>query len=97
MFKAFKMESITCVDCGSDIPTYGESEISCSFCGMQYERVDGSPEFGWLELIGAFIFGAFLLGPFIWTPLGREFTMEAIRRGAGVTRAKVEEWLRKGE
>jgi len=41
--------------------------------------------------------GAFFLGAFIWTPLGREFTIEAIRRGSGLTRARLEEWLRKGE
>jgi len=59
--------------------------------------VDGAPQFGWLELIGAFIAGGLILGAFIWTPLGREFTAEAVRRGAGVTRARVEAWIRAGE
>jgi len=47
--------------------------------------------------LGGVFIGAVFLGPFIWTPLGRATAVEAIRRGAGVTRKKVEEWLKKGE
>ena len=50
--------------------------------------------------MGSFLWGlavgTLFVAPFIWTPLGRAFAIEAIRRGAGVTRAKVEEWLEKG-
>jgi len=47
-------------------------------------------------LIGLFV-GTFLIAPFLWTELGRRMAAEAIRRGAGVTRERIEEWLRKGE
>jgi len=47
-------------------------------------------------LLGLFI-GGFLLGPIVWTELGRRLAIEAIRRGAKVTRERIEEWLRKGE
>ena len=42
------------------------------------------------------LIGSILIGPFIWTELGREFVKEAVARGAGVAREKVEEWIRKG-
>jgi len=48
-------------------------------------------------LIGMFIGALIFPGPFIWTHLGREMVKEAIARGAGVTRARIEEWLKKGE
>ena len=49
------------------------------------------------EFLAGLFVGAFLIAPFIWTHLGREMVKEAIARGAGVAREKVEEWLRKGE
>ena len=51
--------------------------------------------------LGEFLAGLFVgwlfLGALTWTHLGRELVKEAIARGAGVAREKVEEWLRRGE
>jgi len=47
-------------------------------------------------MLGVLI-GALFVGPFIWTELGRRMAIEAVKRGAGVTEAKIKEWLEKGE
>jgi len=52
---------------------------------------------GVVEFLAGLFVGCFLIAPFIWTHLGREMAKEAIRRGAEVTRERVEQWLRKGE
>ncbi|RLA82197.1 MAG: hypothetical protein DRG31_07715 [Deltaproteobacteria bacterium] len=52
---------------------------------------------GVVEFLAGLFVGTFLIAPFIWTELGRRMAVEAIRRGAGVARERVEEWLRRGE
>lgn len=49
------------------------------------------------DFLWGLLIGTIFLGAFIWTPLGRLFTMTAVSRGAGVTEARVKKWLEKGE
>jgi len=104
MVKPHIINYLACSTCGSNIPIPATlpKRISCPNCGQPYEREgggspNGSPRGGFWEFLGGVFIGAVFLGPFIWTPLGRATAVEAIRRGAGVTRKKVEEWLKKGE
>jgi len=101
MVEARVANYLACSTCGSNVPVpagYPES-ISCPNCGQEYVREgrDGAGSGGFWEFVGGLFIGTFLIGPFIWTGLGRETAIEAIKRGAGVTRKKVEEWLKKGE
>ena len=67
---------------GVEIPNFQSGAVSLS----------SSPtDFLW----GLFI-GTFFLGAFLWTSLGRAFTMEAVSRGAGVTESRVKEWIERG-
>jgi len=104
MAKARIANYLACSTCGSNVPVPASwpKRISCPNCGQLYEREDGaarngSPGGGIWEFLGGVFVGAVFIGPFIWTGLGRATAIEAIRRGAGVTRKKVEEWLKKGE
>jgi len=104
MAKVRAVNYLACSTCGSNVPIPAglPKRISCPNCGQQYEReggsnLDGSPRGGFWEFMGGLFIGAMFLGPLIWTPLGRKAAVEAIKRGAGVTRKKVEEWLKKGE
>jgi uncharacterized membrane protein len=75
--------------------------VICSTCGQTYQKSGNPGSNPGHGSIGDFLLGVFIgvlfVAPFIWTPLGRATAAEAIRRGAGVTREKVEEWLKKGE
>lgn len=57
----------------------------------------GSNPGGFLQLLGAFVLGSVVGGAILYVPTVRTLTVESVRKGAGVTREKVEEWVRKGE
>jgi len=96
---------IVCTSCGQAIPVSNPfpEALSCISCGQSYVRVYdsnpgnpkklGNPE--WSYFFGGLLVG-FIGGAFIWTHLGRTLVVEAIKRGAAVTAAKVEEWIAKG-
>jgi hypothetical protein len=52
------------------------------------------PDLGWL--FAGFVLG-FLAGAVVFTKVGRDLAVHLIRKGAGVTEAKIREWMEKGE
>lgn len=67
---------------------------------IEYENYGGEEKLSPSPDLASFFIGCFLGfigGAIVFTRLGRKAAKEAIRRGAKVTREKVEEWLRKGE
>lgn len=88
------MPRFTCEVCGALVEA-ASKRVVCSYCGAEYVR-EAMPSPGLGDFLVGVLVGTVFVAPFIWTPLGREFAVTAIQRGAGVTRAKVEEWLRKG-
>jgi len=57
-------------------------------------RAGDPPDIGWF--LGGMFLG-FLLGAVVFTKVGRELAIFAIKRGAAVAEEKVREWLKKGE
>jgi hypothetical protein len=57
-------------------------------------RAGDPPDLGWF--LGGMFLG-FLLGAVVFTKLGRELAVTAIKRGAAVTEEKVREWLKRGQ
>mgnify|MGYP000114828502 CR=1 FL=1 len=52
------------------------------------------------ESVGDFLFGALLGligGAIIFTKVGRDLAVRAIKVGAGVTKTEIERWIEKGE
>lgn len=41
--------------------------------------------------------GTLIIGPFLWTAVGRNLTIKAVSKGAEVSTARVEGWLKKAE
>jgi len=93
--------TLRCPECGTKILISNPNEgriIKCR-CGAELKLIrekETKSNPGFLELIGAYVLGGLTLGAFLWTSIGREMAISAIQKGAGVTRAKVGEWLKKG-
>lgn len=81
---------------GGVILCKGEEVILTRETGNPSKQGRSNPA-GFLDLLGAFVLGSVVGGAILYVPTVRTLTVEAVRKGAGVTREKVEEWVRRGE